>query len=386
MGGAAPKVRGCSRAGAPRLTTLFLAGDVMTGRGIDQVLPHPSDPALCESYVRDARDYIDLAERANGPIERPVDFPYVWGAALAELDAVAPDARIINLETSVTRSPDFWPSKGIHYRMNPRNIGCLTAARIDCCTLANNHVLDFGYAGLIETLETLGRAHLRFAGAGRDAEEAAGPASIDLGERGRILVFACGSTSSGIPHEWGASAARAGIDLLPDLSETTASRLSARILQSKRDGDLVVLSVHWGPNWGFSVARDERTFAHAVIDSGAVDVVYGHSAHHAKGIELYRGRPILYGCGDFLNDYEGISGYERYRGDLVAMYFIEMGARDGGVATLRIVPLQIRRFSLTRPARVDAEWLCRTIEHASPSLDGRFELAGDNSITLRAPL
>jgi poly-gamma-glutamate synthesis protein (capsule biosynthesis protein) len=361
-----------------------LAGDVMTGRGIDQVLANPSDPALCESYVRDARDYVELAERAHGRIEGPVDSAYVWGVALAELDAAAPDARIINLETSVTRSPDYWPSKGIHYRMHPRNIGCLTAARIDCCTLANNHVLDFGYAGLEETLATLREARLRFAGAGADAQEAAAPATIDLGQRGRVLVFACGSTSSGIPDAWGAGAARAGINLLSDLSASTADRLSASMLGFKRAGDIVVLSIHWGPNWGYEIDRDERAFAHAIIDSGAVDIVHGHSSHHPKAIELYRGRPILYGCGDFLNDYEGITGHERYRGDLVAMYLLEMVAAGGGFARLRIVPLRIRRFALTRAARADAEWLRRTIEQASPGLDGRFALAADDSVTLRA--
>jgi hypothetical protein len=66
--------------------TVFLSGDVMTGRGIDQILPHPNAAELQESSVRDARDYVELAEQVNGPIVRPVDFRYIWGDALAELD------------------------------------------------------------------------------------------------------------------------------------------------------------------------------------------------------------------------------------------------------------------------------------------------------------
>jgi poly-gamma-glutamate synthesis protein (capsule biosynthesis protein) len=355
----------------------------MTGRGIDQALPHPSDPALDEAYVRDARDYVELAVRANGPIDSPVSFSYIWGDVLAKLDDFAPDARIVNLETSVTRSPDFWPGKGIHYRMSPSNIGCLTAARIDCCALANNHVLDFGYAGLAETLDTLRSARLRCTGAGANGEEAAAPAIVDLGARGRVLVFACGTSSSGIPAAWAAGRAQAGVALLPDLSASTAGRLAASILRSKRAGDIVVLSIHWGPNWGYSIDPQQRSFAHSVIDSGAVDVVHGHSSHHAKGIEVYRGRPILYGCGDFINDYEGISGYERYRGDLVAMYLMGIGAGEGALAWLQIVPHRLRRFSLTRASHVDAEWLRRKIEQATPGLDGRLELAADDSITWR---
>jgi hypothetical protein len=122
---------------------LFLAGDVMTGRGIDQILPHPCGPVLFEDYVSSARDYVALAERAHGGIDAPVPFDYIWGDALAELRDQAPDVRIANLETAVTLSGAA-ESKGINYRMSPANVGALCAASLDCCTLANNHVLDWG--------------------------------------------------------------------------------------------------------------------------------------------------------------------------------------------------------------------------------------------------
>jgi poly-gamma-glutamate capsule biosynthesis protein CapA/YwtB (metallophosphatase superfamily) len=158
------------------LIRLFLCGDVMTGRGIDQVLPHPTDPTLHEPYIGDARSYVERAESVNGAIPRPVEFDYIWGDALAELDRAGVDLRIINLETSITSSEDYWRDKEIHYRMHPRNIDCITAARIDCCCLANNHVLDWGYDGLAETLRTLDAAGIAHTGAGRDAVEAAAPA------------------------------------------------------------------------------------------------------------------------------------------------------------------------------------------------------------------
>src|SRR5689334_12652302 len=127
-----------------RHVTLFLCGDVMTGRGVDQILPHPSAPELFEPYMRDARDYVLLAEESAGPIPRPVGFEYIWGEALGELGRAKPHARIVNLETSVTRSDDAMPGKGIHYRMHPENVGCLTAAGVEVSVLANNHVLDWG--------------------------------------------------------------------------------------------------------------------------------------------------------------------------------------------------------------------------------------------------
>ena len=150
-------------AGNPNLITLFLCGDVMTGRGIDQVLPYPNAPRLFEPYVKSALDYVVLAEQAHGRFPKPVEFAYIWGDVLSEFERVAPDVRVINLETAVTRSSDHWRGKDIHYRMHPDNLPCLTAAGIDCCVLANNHVLDWGYAGLDETLATLKRVNIKTA-------------------------------------------------------------------------------------------------------------------------------------------------------------------------------------------------------------------------------
>src|SRR4051794_24897352 len=113
---------------------IFLCGDVMTGRGIDQALPHPCDPLLFEARMKSAKGYLDLAVKANGPIQVPVDFSYIWGAALDEWERARPDLRIINLETSITRN-DAPVAKGINYRMSPENAACLTAARPDCCIL-----------------------------------------------------------------------------------------------------------------------------------------------------------------------------------------------------------------------------------------------------------
>jgi poly-gamma-glutamate capsule biosynthesis protein CapA/YwtB (metallophosphatase superfamily) len=163
----------------------------MTGRGIDQILPHPGDAQIHEPYVISATHYVRLAEAISGPIQRPVSFAYAWGEALNELAQARPDARIINLETSITESRSFWP-KGINYRISPANIACITTAGIDVCVLANNHVLDFGYPGLEETIETLKHSHIALAGAGRDMAEAQAPAIKEIVDRGRVIVFGFG--------------------------------------------------------------------------------------------------------------------------------------------------------------------------------------------------
>lgn len=169
---------------ASNLVTLFLCGDVMTGRGIDQVMPHPGNPILYERYMKSATGYVELAEEANGPISKPVNFSCIWGDALAELARRKPDVRIINLETAVTRSDEVEKDKAVNYRMHPDNIPCITAAHIDCCALANNQVLDWGYRGLAETLETLEKSDIKTTGAGRNIQEARAPAVMAVPGKG----------------------------------------------------------------------------------------------------------------------------------------------------------------------------------------------------------
>jgi poly-gamma-glutamate synthesis protein (capsule biosynthesis protein) len=364
------------------LVTLFLCGDVMTGRGIDQILPHPGDPRLHESYLRSALGYVELADARSGPIPRPVDFAYIWGDALAEFARLAPDVKIVNLETAITTSDDDWPDKEIHYRMSPANVPCLTAARIDCCALANNHVLDWGYAGLQETLDTLRGAGVETAGAGRSAAEAETPAVMEVEGKGRVAVFAFGSETSGIPREWGAAADSPGVNLLRDFSEDTIQKIARQVRDVKQPGTIVIMSVHWGSNWGYRVPPAQRAFAHRLIDDAGVDVVHGHSSHHPRAMEIYRDRPILYGCGDLLTDYEGIGGYERFRGDLGLMYFPVLDSRTGRLERFAMTPTRLRRFRLTRASEAEALWLSETLNREGQPWGCRTRLNEDRTLTL----
>jgi poly-gamma-glutamate capsule biosynthesis protein CapA/YwtB (metallophosphatase superfamily) len=361
--------------------TLFLCGDVMTGRGIDQILAHPVNPALYEPYVTSAVEYLELAEAANGPIPRPVDPAYIWGEALTELDRRKPDLRIINLETGITRSEDAAP-KGINYRMAPENASCLTAAGIDCCVLANNHVLDWGPDGLADTLETLEGLDIRTAGAGRDTAAAEAPAILSLAGQGQVLVFGFGVSSSGIPRSWAARRDRPGVDLLNGLSDRTLDRIAARVKEIKRAGDIVVGSIHWGGNWGYEIANEERDFAHGLIEVAGIDIVHGHSSHHAKAVEVHRGKLVLYGCGDFLNDYEGIAGYEAFRDDLTVMYLPTVAVSDGGLARLELVPFRIRNFTLRRAPREDATWLRDVLTREGKRFGTSLEMTETGTLNL----
>lgn len=360
--------------------TLFLAGDVMTGRGVDQILSHPCDPELFESYVKSAADYVALAEEVNGPVSKPVDFAYVWGDALAELDRRRPDVRLINLETAVTTSADAQP-KGINYRMSPENVPVITAARVDCCVLANNHVLDWGEKGLLETLRTLEDARVASAGADRTFREAAAPAILPV-PGGRVILLAFGSPTGGVPPAWAATQDRPGINILPELNARAVETVAAEVRAIKTPSDIVVASLHWGGNWGYEISCDHRAFAHGLIDEAGVDVVWGHSSHHPKAIEVHNGKLILFGCGDFLDDYEGIRGYEEFRDDLVLMYFLNLRMSDGVLQRLTMVPLQIRNFRLNRASRDDAEWLRDVLSREGKNAGTSVRLVNDNSLIL----
>jgi len=346
----------------PGVLRIFLCGDVMLGRGLDQALAHPGDPELRERYVGSALGYVRLAERANGPIPRPMADAEPWGAALDAWRELAPDVRLMNLETAVTTCGGF-VSKGVNYRMNPANLPALIASGVDAVSLANNHVLDFGPEGLLETLGALSAQGVRFAGAGRTLAEAQAPAVIPIGG-GRVLFYAIAGEDSGVPEAWAAGPRTPGVELQA-FTPRSARALARRIAAERRPGDVAVVSVHWGSNWGYEVPEPHRRFAHELIDSGEVAIVHGHSSHHPRPIEVRRGCLILYGCGDFLNDYEGIRGYEEFRSELTAMYFADVDAGTGALRRLQLAPMRIRRFRLESAPCDEAEWLAATLSRES---------------------
>ena len=316
----------------------------MTGRGIDQILPHPVDPRLHETGMPSARCYVERAARQHGALEAPVDFDSPWGALPEAIAAFAPALRLANFETVISTSDDAWPGKRYHFRMHPDNAPCLRAMRFDCLSLANNHVLDWGPAGLEHTVRSLHGMGIRTAGAGADEAEAAQPAVLALPGGGRVLVFAVATPCSHVAAAWAAGPGRPGVNLLGDFSDRSLARVAAAIAAFRLPGDLVVLSVHWGGNWGFDIPPRQREFAHRLVDSAGVDIVHGHSPHHVQGIEVHRGKLIIYGCGDLLNDYERIAGQAEFLHDQSAV-FLPVIARDSGrLVALAMLPTRIRRM------------------------------------------
>ena len=363
---------------------LFLVGDVMLARGIDQILRHSCDPRLYEGNGLSAVNYVDLAVMKNGALppaeERGVD--YVWGDAIQVLEEQKPDMRVINLENSITTSDDPWPAKGIHYRMHPRNVDVIKAANIDCCVLSNNHTADWGFPGLLETVETLKQAEIPYVGAGHHIQEAQSPVVFPVEGKGRVLVFAGGHHSSGIPEQWRAGPHQCGINIIDVKNTKSVSQLASHVKKYKQAGDIAVLSIHWGGNWGYLIDSTFKQFAHDVIDSAGIDLVHGHSSHHAMGVEVYNGKLIIYGSGDFINDYEGINGYEDYRGDLSLMYFASLDTKSGNLTDLTMIPMEMHHLQVHKAKPENVEWLTNTMKRECRKLGGRV-IKENNELRLK---
>jgi len=339
---------------------VLLGGDVMTGRAIDQLFPtHARDDFGKPDHVPAAR-YLSWSVALHGAEMLPMRHDYIWGAALGMLDAVQPDFRLANLETAITTS-DAWEDKPFTYRMHPANVGCLAAFGFDCLSLANNHVLDFGVDGLAETVATLRGAGIGHCGAGADDAEAARPHIHRLPGGKRILVFGWGFRDSGIPPQWRAGPDRPGVQLVEMVDDAARARMRETIATWRRDGDLVIASLHWGANWIGRVPASQRALARFLIDDAGVDLVHGHSAHHVLPAEVHSGKLILHGCGDLIDDAEGRPDSRKRKGHLGALYLADLDAATHRLRSFRFQPVERRRFRLELPSPDDMAWVRRQV-------------------------
>ncbi|MDB5037037.1 MAG: hypothetical protein JWQ35_565 [Bacteriovoracaceae bacterium] len=290
--------------------TIALLGDVMLGRLINDVLSH-----------------------------EPPEFP--WGNTLSILKKA--DFRICNLECAITDFTLPWTEtyKVFHFRTDTKNIAALDIADINLVSLANNHILDFRLWGMAETLKTLAVADISFAGAGMNIEEASMPVIFKIND----LKFGFIAFTDNEP-EWEATKTKAGLLFaVVDLEDERAKFLLKKIEEAKKAVDFLIVSAHWGPNWSYFPPPEQIPFAHALIDAGA-DLIFGHSAHVFRGIEFYRDRPILYSCGDFIDDY-AVDPDQRNDESFIFLLQIE----NGKTKSLQLIPTVIETFQAKLPEK-----------------------------------
>jgi poly-gamma-glutamate capsule biosynthesis protein CapA/YwtB (metallophosphatase superfamily) len=272
---------------------------------------------------------------------RPPEYP--WGDTLPLLQHA--DALIGNIEFVLADDGEPWPGKSFHFRADRRAVASLEAAGFALVSTANNHVLDFGTDAALESLATLTQRGIRFAGAGADAGAARRPAVI---RRGALTIAMLAFTDN--EPGWEAGPESPGVHHVPiDLHDPRAAALLDAVAREREVVDMLIVSAHWGGNWGVHVPRSHRAFARALVDAGA-DVVFGHSPHVVRGVEVYRDRPILYGAGDFVDDY-AIDPIERNDRSFVFV----LRAEDAVPTELRLHPTEIVDFHARLADRHAAE-------------------------------
>jgi len=305
---------------------------------------------------------------------RTRDVAAVWGDLLDRLRGL--DGLLVNLECCLSTRGEPWtrPFHAFHFRADPGwAVPALQAAGVDACALANNHVLDFGEPALEDTRDALDAAGIAHAGAGRTLDAALEPAVWSLDG----LVIATVSFTDNVPEyaagEASPGVARVGFDVDDDRTRALVGEALERATAA--DPDLLVASLHWGPNLTEAPPEAFRTFARWLVGRG-VDLVHGHSAHVFHGVEVVDGRPVCYDAGDFVDDY---AVDDRRRNDRSFLFELEL-AGDGRPTSLRLVPTAIRGCQVRRATGTAARW-CRTrMRSRSAPFGTAFETVGSELV------
>jgi len=298
----------------------------------------------------------------------------VWGSTLSRLEAL--DGLVGNLECCVSDRGTKWPDKGYYFRSDPEfAVPALEAAGASFVSLANNHVLDYGERALWDTDSHLSDAGIAHAGAGTDREAALEPAVFEAGD---LTVAAFGLTDQAEEFAAGDSDPGTAFATLDPAAPTTRTLVEG-ILDSAaaHDPDLVVASLHWGPNWETEPCGVHERFGRWLIDQG-VDVVHGHSAHVLQGVEVYEGRPIIYDSADFVDDYISYADREGVRNKRSALF--ELAVRDGDLDALEVVPIEIADEAATLADDDIAAWVRDTLTERSAAFDTEVERSDDRLV------
>ena len=299
----------------------------------------------------------------------------VWGSTLPRLEAL--DGLVANLECCVSDRGTRWPDKGYYFRSDPSfAIPALEAAGASFVSLANNHILDFREPALRDTRTHLDDADIAHAGAGTDLAAALEPAVFEAGD---VTVAAFGLTDQSATFAAGESSPGTAFATLdPAVSETRSLVDGVLDRVGSHDPDLVVASLHWGPNWETEPRRVHERFGRWLVDQG-VDVVHGHSAHVLQGVEVYEGRPIIYDAGDFVDDYVSYRDRQGVRNKRSALF--ELVVRDGDLDELRVEPTAIVDEAATLADGEVAAWVRDTVAERSAAFGTDVERT-ENGLTI----
>ncbi|MFC1842423.1 CapA family protein [Candidatus Dependentiae bacterium] len=271
-----------------------------------------------------------------------VGHTYIWGNMLPILKKN--NLNIVNLETTLTNSEKKAP-KIFNFKATPDKVKALQEANVHVVNLANNHMLDFYDEGLIETLDTLDKEGIKHVGAGRNIAQARTGIII---EKNGIKIGVIGYTD--YPQEWKAGKNKPGTNVV---TIGDIAQIKQDIKNLRKQVDILVLSIHWGPNKRKRPTPEFKTFARQIIDAG-VDIIHGHSAHIFQGIEIHNKKIIFYDTGDFVDDY--MVGPEiRNDWSFLFQVTVEKHGNKTKIKNLKLIPLLIDNMQVNLATGTEKE-------------------------------
>ena len=285
------------------------------------------------------------------------------------------DVAIVNLESVSSTLGDFLEKperRPFYYHSPPETIDVLVKAGINVVGVANNHALDSGPSAFEQQLEILDSCGIAACGGGRDFNEAARPTYITV--KNRTIAFIAVDTRT----PWmAATSKKPGINYASE--DKLLRLLAASITVARLHSDFVIVTPHWGPNWKESPTPSRQNIAHTLIDLGA-DAILGHSAHILQGVEIYRGRPIVYDMGSLLFD-----RVNENRMQQAALF--ELGLGRNGFEQLRIIPVCLNRGSAELASGEKAMEIRDLIIGLSKDLipNKHFDRSGEDLVVSLAP-
>ena len=302
-------------------TSMDVEEDLQDSALIDDLIEEPTTITYQLAVVGDVMMDSHIARYIQS---HGVDYPW------EDVQTFLTDATfaIANLETSVSTRGESTKPERFGFRSHPDTLQGLVNAGIDIVSTANNHILDYGPDAHLDTLEHLESYNIHQMGSGETISQAEAP--VMMVHQGQNLCF-IGYSDILPKRSWEAKEDRQGV---ASLKPPHLPRVYQKIESLKSDGtcDQLFMNIHWGYEYSDYYSKKQRRLARSFIDHG-VDGIIGHHPHVLQGMELYKGKPILYSLGNFVF----LVGSKEARNTGVFLLDFEDGNFTGG----KIVPIRI---------------------------------------------
>lgn len=318
-------------------------GDILLGRGVGMRLENQK-----KGYIYPFEKVADLLKKGD----------IVFG----------------NLEESITDSTNCLIdiNQGGKYVLKNKleAINGLKYAGFNLFNIANNHILDYYDKGLFDTMDLLDKNSIAHSGAGKNMEEARKPAVIE--KRGvKVGMLSYTDMSEVVykgnpPISFIAGKNKAGV------APKDYNYIKEDVGRIRKSVDLLIVSLHWGKEESFDVLPEQRDLAKKLLDDG-VDIVLGHHPHQFQGIELYKGKPIVYSMGNFIFDQNDPENQEGF-----ILNFEYTGKK---LSSFTATPIRtVEKTQVFLPAGVDAISLLKRELDLSLKLESKCEIRDDKLV------